>query len=298
MNCLHVLDTGRADCSVLFLDTPKGQAVVVIDGGTVSYEGRPVLLDFLEKHHIKTIDLLIITHLHQDHFGGIFPLIGKIKVLRVISPCGNLHFPDIVYSHHQSECFWREYEQIFSYFERSETLLETTTQWVGREINFGCCDLQCLYPVSRSKQPSVEIVEKLMSPTLIIDEMNHLYETFDDKCNRDSSIWLLRCNNTDVALFAGDSTIDTMKLAINNRRVSPEVLKLSHHGVKRHFFNREQVMSISPKVIVVTNNKESKDIIKKDCEELCYETNTQLHYTSDGIFSYSFISAKPNATFR
>ena len=33
MSELHILDAGRADCTVLLLDTPQGRRTVVVDGG-------------------------------------------------------------------------------------------------------------------------------------------------------------------------------------------------------------------------------------------------------------------------
>ena len=47
MSELHILDVGRADCTVLLLDTPDGSRCVVIDGGGKFYKGRRPLLEFL-----------------------------------------------------------------------------------------------------------------------------------------------------------------------------------------------------------------------------------------------------------
>ena len=77
MSELHILDVGRADCTVLLLDTPDGSRCVVIDGGGKFYKGRRPLLEFLTGRGINTIDLLILTHLHQDHFGGFVHLVDN-----------------------------------------------------------------------------------------------------------------------------------------------------------------------------------------------------------------------------
>lgn len=82
MSELHILDVGRADCTILLLDTPDGSRCVVIDGGGKFYKGRRPLLEFLTGRGINTIDLLILTHLHQDHFGGFVHLVDRIAVLR------------------------------------------------------------------------------------------------------------------------------------------------------------------------------------------------------------------------
>ena len=102
MNELHILNVGRADCSVFFLDSEQGKKTVVLDGGELSWRGHQPLLEFLEEREIKTVDLMILTHLHQDHFGGfyqhLFRAAGKssclekmcctASILRRMLPCG------------------------------------------------------------------------------------------------------------------------------------------------------------------------------------------------------------------
>ena len=59
MSELHILDVGRADCGVLLLDTPEGPRTVVVDGGGKYHEGRRPLLEFLDRHGITAVDLLV-----------------------------------------------------------------------------------------------------------------------------------------------------------------------------------------------------------------------------------------------
>ena len=70
MSELYILDAGRADCTVLLLDTPQGRRTVVVDGGGKYHKNRKPLLEFLVQRNITVIDLLILTHLHQDHFAA------------------------------------------------------------------------------------------------------------------------------------------------------------------------------------------------------------------------------------
>ena len=78
MSELHILDAGRADCTVLLLDTPQGRRTVVVDGGGKYHEDRRPLLEFLTRRNLTVIDLLILTHLHQDHFGGFVHLVDRV----------------------------------------------------------------------------------------------------------------------------------------------------------------------------------------------------------------------------
>lgn len=94
MSELHILDVGRADCTVLLLDTPQGRRTVVVDGGGKYREDRRPLLEFLTRRNLTVIDLLILTHLHQDHFGGFVHLVDRVRVRRAVAPCGDLRFAD------------------------------------------------------------------------------------------------------------------------------------------------------------------------------------------------------------
>ncbi|MDO4553206.1 MAG: ComEC/Rec2 family competence protein, partial [Bacillota bacterium] len=67
---LVFVDVGQGDC--LHIRTPSGKNVLIDGGGSADYDvGRNVLLPYLLKQGVDRIDLAIVTHLHQDHYGGI-----------------------------------------------------------------------------------------------------------------------------------------------------------------------------------------------------------------------------------
>ena len=109
MNELHILNVGRADCIVMLLDTPQGRKCVVMDAGGCTYQGKTPLLAFLRSKAIREVDLAILTHLHQDHFGGFHQLIGQIPVRKLLTPCGDLVFDQRVYPLFGDREYYREY---------------------------------------------------------------------------------------------------------------------------------------------------------------------------------------------
>jgi competence protein ComEC len=83
------LDIGQGDC--VLIQTPLGKNVV-IDTGGVQITGRSgydpgerVLVPFLRKKGISQIDLLLLSHIHNDHVGGAGALLKSfpVKVLAV-----------------------------------------------------------------------------------------------------------------------------------------------------------------------------------------------------------------------
>ncbi|HHX86980.1 MAG TPA: ComEC/Rec2 family competence protein [Firmicutes bacterium] len=88
--------------TVTFIDVGQGASALVesgrgrilIDcGGKMQFAGDPgeigeqVLLPFLRYRGVRSLDLVIITHPHEDHFGGLKPLLESIPVKSIwISP--------------------------------------------------------------------------------------------------------------------------------------------------------------------------------------------------------------------
>lgn len=78
---VHMIDVGQGE-SILII-TPNNKTIL-IDAGEQS-EGRKVKA-YLTKNRIKKIDLLIGTHPHSDHIGGLAEIIQSFEVTKIIMP--------------------------------------------------------------------------------------------------------------------------------------------------------------------------------------------------------------------
>lgn len=73
------LDVGQGDC--LFVEAPSGRTLLIDGGGSADYDtGLKTLLPFLLKNGHDKVDMAIVTHLHQDHYGGIRSLSQEIEI--------------------------------------------------------------------------------------------------------------------------------------------------------------------------------------------------------------------------
>ena len=288
MSELHILDAGRADCTVLLLDTPQGRQTVVVDGGGKYYGARRPLLEFLTQRNISDIDLLILTHLHQDHFGGFVHLVDQVQVRRAVAPCRDLQFADRVYPVFGDQEFYREYHTFFQYLNRSGTELIRSKECAGRTFTFGDFALDCLYPMRDSTQRSVTYAEALCAPELTEEAMAWNLEAHTQTCNEDSSIWLLRKGGADLALLAGDSTDETMRAALCGRTVRPRLQKLSHHGICARYFSEYVQKIVKPEILVVSVDKihYTKEM-GAQVDALCAAGGSQCYYTFQGDVSIS-----------
>jgi len=77
---ITVLDVGQGDS--IFIESPSGKNIL-IDGGEFKMGDR-IVLPFLRRRGISSLDLVVLTHGHSDHLGGILELLPQIKFKQVL----------------------------------------------------------------------------------------------------------------------------------------------------------------------------------------------------------------------
>jgi competence protein ComEC len=93
---LHFLDVGQGDAAVI--RTPLGHWVMVDAGpaGDRSDAGRRVVAPFLARHGARDLTLVVVSHAHADHLGGVPAVLARFHAGLVLEP-GAL-FPDPRYT--------------------------------------------------------------------------------------------------------------------------------------------------------------------------------------------------------
>lgn len=136
------LDVGQGDA--IIIQAPGGEKILLDGGGQPSYyqkkfdPGEKVVLPFLLRQGIGQLDLLIVSHFHEDHAGGLPSILEKIKVGRVIVGQADQESP-------RNQKFWNlvENKQIsWSNLQRGQTLklkkgVKLEILHPGKELLFG-----------------------------------------------------------------------------------------------------------------------------------------------------------------
>lgn len=84
MMTVTFLDVGQGDCALI--ETPDGKNILV-DCGNKSKtfdNGEKTIAPLLRRKGIERIDLIILTHLHMDHIGGVNYLLRHFEIKNII----------------------------------------------------------------------------------------------------------------------------------------------------------------------------------------------------------------------
>lgn len=80
---VHFIDVGQGDA--ILIVTPDGKTAL-IDGG----EAGSGVLEYLRSQGIERLDLMVATHPHSDHIGGLVDVLHEIPVAEVVTN-GQMH---------------------------------------------------------------------------------------------------------------------------------------------------------------------------------------------------------------
>lgn len=78
------LDVGQGDA--IFIRTPGGKNILLDAGGRPAYMediervGRLVVVPYLEHQRVRKLDKVIISHPHEDHYGGLLAVLEEVPV--------------------------------------------------------------------------------------------------------------------------------------------------------------------------------------------------------------------------
>jgi competence protein ComEC len=205
---VDVISVGQGDA--ILLSSPTGKHVL-IDGGEA--EAGPAVLAVLRAQSACPLDMILLTHRHADHLGGL---------KQVVQSCGARLFVDSGYPHESA-----------MYARLLETLRERRVAFyraeVGRQVELGGGALLTLFG----------------PPQPPIDEAS-------DRVNANSVVSRLVMGKTSM-LFAADAEAREEEWLLQaHLPLRSTVLKLGHHG-SRTSTTAAFLAAVAPRVAVVSS---------------------------------------------
>jgi len=191
------LDVGQGDA--IYIRTPDDKHILLDGGGRLQQDlfgfdpGRDVVVPFLLKNNVGKLDLMIKSHDHADHIGGLRAVARSMKVENFLE-----HPPSV-----GSEI----YHELKEILKKQEAT--TLLAYAGKVVKVGrYVEIEVFYP---DKQGLL---------------LNRFY---DDDDNNRSLVFELRYKEGEV-LFTGDiyQDLENHLAADWNKRI--DILKVAHHG--------------------------------------------------------------------
>ena len=251
---VHFIDVGQADATLII----QGEQVMLFDVATKS-RGDEVV-EYIQNLGIDYIDVVVLTHPHDDHMGGAAKVLNNIKV-------GKIYGPDI--------------------FELMDT--EDAPGWYEDMIDaVDKIDAEMNKGVSESQQTSIwhfprnanGEFAKFKIGEAIVEFYAPLEDNYSDK--NDYSICAKVSFGTVDIMFTGDATSEVEKALLEKEyNLDVEIFQASHHGSDTG--NSEEFLeAMSPNAIVIScgmKNKYNHPI--KSVTELYKNMNIPVYRTDE-----------------
>ena len=215
---LTVLGLDKADCIIL----QSGETVVLVDGGENSDAGDVV--GFLLAQKITHIDVMIASHPHSDHIGGLDDVLNEDSIT-----VDALLAPDIPEDEAGDSAVVRNFNQ---------AVIDSGVQKLS-------CEPGDVYDVNGQIKLTV------------------LAPIGDDHSDLNSWSAVVRADCGDVSvLFTGDTTVADEKKMLDNPQIAAlldcDILKVAHHGGTTSS-SMEFLRAVSPEIALITARADAED---------------------------------------
>lgn len=201
----YAIDVGQGDCT--FFAFPNGKNMLVDTGTPKSFDA---IDEFLRKHKVKKIDLLVITHPHSDHIGSASEIVGNY----LIGEIWQNGYPTASPLQEKFEQTIKEYK------------CKTIFPKVGEERNFGRALVQVVAPKDGQKGRRKKNMINNDSLVLLVSYHSHkFFMTGDMEEQERETLSLTEPQFQDIA-----------------------VLKVAHHG-SRTGTDLKMLQQIRPKIM-------------------------------------------------
>lgn len=212
---VYVLDVGQGDS--LLVISPQGKTIL-IDAGSI--EAEDTLITSLRKHSVRQIDLLIATHPHDDHIGGMKKVFDTFRVKKFLDS-GQTYGSSM-------------YEKLLREIQENKTPYIKAVRGQSIEV-----------------EPEV-VFDVYGPPSPLFTESD--VEQGHDLLHANAIVLRLKYGSFSM-LFASDIVVETEdSLLASAARVSANVLKIGLHGSPQGTSNKF-LTAVNPKFAIISTGR-------------------------------------------
>jgi beta-lactamase superfamily II metal-dependent hydrolase len=259
------IDVGQGDSILVILPNTK---TLLIDGGERESSGK--VLATLQEHGLNHIDVVVTTHPHADHIGGLIDVIKNVDVGQVLDS-GQVHTT-------------QTFEDFLDAIDTKQIPLKSVRE--GESINF---------------DPTVKI-GVLNPPATLPDGVDNQAEF------NDNSVVLKLTYGEFSALLTGDmqETNEARLVSKNVTALDAEVLKVGHHG-SRTSSSSSFLNAVTPEIAIISlgagnsyghPHQEALDRLSVAGTEQMFRTDVDgtITLTTNGSRGYSIVTDNSGKT--
>lgn len=278
------INVGYGESILITCEDPEGkngQFVMLIDGGSAmdseyaGESGRIRAFDFLKKKGIRHIDLLVFSHVHEDHTSGLVPIIANIPVKQYwtsirLSP---KHYGKEIHPKYMlSETNRKALASINDYSKLMKVLADRDITWLDgiQPDHFRSSDLSIdILGPEREYKETVETSLNRVFTAETNEELDAAITETTETMNNASLILRLHYRGHTI-LLCGDTNAGGFRHVLENspELLKSEVFKIGHHG-QPDSTAAELVQAVDPSFIVCCA---SNDYRNNSSSEKTFET--------------------------
>lgn len=188
---MHVIDVGQADAILII----QGDKVMLVDSGAMA-TGNEVV-EYLKTLEISKIDVLVATHQHHDHIGGMAKVMNNFEV-------GIIYMPDLYNEKIDTKSYLSFISAIEKWSENAgnDILFPTDDDGNLREFELGQAKVKFLAPNSN----------------------RYLIK------NNYSIVMRIVFGKTSILLAADAENLSEKEMINSGTNLKSDILKIGHHG--------------------------------------------------------------------
>lgn len=260
---------------------------VMVDGGgsePEEYDQFPLRIraaDYLEKHNIHHINLLISTHIHEDHVCGLLPIVQNIKIdelwcnYALPAEFQNLRIDtDIAQTASQKKFISaiNTYSQIYRFLSEHKAKIHHIS---GISTNIQLKNGLYVDVLGPSVETSAQLSYKMKQVYQTIgqpDNINHI-TSLDEWMNKSSIMLCFHWNGKTIFLPSDVDCNGFDHLSNHMDLLSADICKIAHHG-QIDAINPTLAKAISPQVVVTCASSDRRYNSSNPQSYLCFAHNT------------------------